>query len=618
MSAGLLRKEWREHRGAGLLFLLFLGVMLLLLVSAGDRYATKGSIYELLKLPVAVLGSVGALYVANRLVVREYGQRTQLFLEALPLSRPRILATKLALGAAVLLLPLALTFLLLWLSAGEHEELTRHHFLLLLLKSTAPVLLGWAFFALAGLVGRYRNPLYILLTLCAFTADHLTDFDMSKMGPFALLGADFSFERQRIPWEHLGVCWALTALAVGVCFGLVLYRDGTLAELLSQRMSHREKVFIACVFVGFIVVISMMEEEKQRKPFALHQAERGQVEGAAVQVASGVGFPKEEARRMAERLATDLHALSDYLGLPRLPAVAVLPIRELDADVFQRAKLEKADGVVVRANLAAPDFDVRAFEAFLFREVLIHVSEGVVLREERQWLLDGFTTWWAHRDAQAQRLPVRAAVASREDFDARRWLSTRERLGTCLSGALAARGVRVLHERLGETGFQAVMRGVLAHPAGTGFWGLWREPKLDSLLRAQGPLSEEELSRLWREALRQEREAHADVVEPLARLSPTLSLVAESEETYRLEHTLRASEEKALPARYALLYSKLVPFANEVDGDELSRQDTRLASGGARLPRTLARGERWLFVMQVESERLGCPVRLLAERREIR
>lgn len=618
MSAGLLRKEWREHRGAWVLFHLFFGVMLVLIVFAGDRYATKGSVFELLKVPVAVLGSAGALYVANRLVVREYGQRTQLFLEALPLSRTRILVTKLWLGATVLLLPLALTFLVLWAMAGEHEEVTPRFLLLLGLRAATPVLLGWAFFVLAGLVGRYRNPLYILLLLSAFTADHLTDFDLSKTGPFALLGTDFAFERQRIPWEHLGVCWALAGVAVGVCFGLVLYRDGTLAELLSQRMSHREKVFIACVFVGLIVVTSMMEQAKQRKPFALHQAEQSQVKDTAVQVASGVGFSTEEARRMADRLAGDLGALSDYLGLPKLPTVAVLPIRELDADVFQRAKLEKADGVVVRANLAAPDFDVRAFEAFLFREVLIHASEGVVRREERQWLLDGFTTWWAHRDGDAQRLPLRAAVASREDFDSRHWLSTRERLGPCLSGALAARGVQVLHERLGETGFQAVMRGVLAQPPGTGFWGMWHEPRLDALLREQGTLSEDELSRLWREALRKEREAHADVVEPLSRLSPTLSLVAESEETFRLEHTLKAREAQELPSRYALLYSKLVPFANEVAADELSRQDTRASTGEARLPRTLARGERWLFVMQVESERLGCPVRLLAERREIR
>ncbi|NMO14597.1 hypothetical protein HPC49_03730 [Pyxidicoccus fallax] len=617
MSTGLLRKEWREHRGAGLLFLIFYGLLLLLLVTAGDRYATRGSIFELLKLPTVMLSTVGAIFVSHRLVVREYGQRTQLFLEALPLSRARILVTKLVLGAAVLLLPLALTLGMLGSMEAVHKDVTPHSLLPLWLRSATPVLLGWTFFALAGLVGRFRNPLYILLVIGLFAADQLTDFELAKSGPFALLGPDFSFERQRLPWEHLATCWALIAVATGLCFGLVLYRDGTLTELLSQRMSHREKVFVACVLTGLFVVITMMDQAKRRQPFSLRDAARGQVAHSTVQVASGIGFPREDAERMAERLATDLGALSGYLGLERLPAVAVMPIRELDADVFQRAKLEEADGVVVRANLAAPDFDVRAFEAFLFREVLIWASEGVVLREERQWLLDGFTTWWAHRDGEA-RLSPRAAVASRDDFDTRRWLGTRERLGPCLSGALAALGVQVLRERLGDGDFQSLIQGLLAPPRRTGFWGLAMEPRLGALLSEHGGLTEDELARRWREALRGEREAHAALVESLAALSPALSVVAESEETFRLEHALRGSKNVELPARYALLYGKLTPFGHEVSPDTLSRQDApSSAPDGARLPRTLVRGERWLFVMQVESAPLGCPVRVLAERRAI-
>lgn len=618
MNRALLLKEWREHRGSWLLLNLLLGSLLLLMFVAEKATADKGSLFELLQVPAVLLSSVGALFVGHRLVVREYGQRTQLFLEALPLSRTRILATKLVLGAAVLLLPLAATLLFLWSRARAHEDVSARFLLLLSLRAATPVLLGWSFFALAGLLGRYRNPLYLFLVIAAFAVDHLTELDLSKAGPFGLLGADFAFERHRIPWDDLVPCWALTVGVVVLCFGLVLYRDGTLAELFSQRMSHREKVFIACVFVGLMTVISMMGKAKQREPFALHEAEQTRVKESAVQVASGVGFPRERAQALAERLAEELLAMSEYLGLERLPAVAVLPIRELDADVFQRAKLEKADGVVVRANLAAPDFDPRAFEAFLIREVLIQVSEGVVLREERQWLLDGFTTWWAHRSTQEERLAMRAAVGSREGFDTQAWLTTRERFGPCLSGAMAARGVQALHTRLGAPAFRELMRRTLAQPPGTGLWGLWREPRLDSLLREQHGFSEEELARLWSEALREDRETHAKELERLSGMTPSLTLVAESEETFRLEHTLQAKDSGALPARYALLHHKLKPFENEVAAHELSRQDTVPSVNGARLPLGLARGDQWLFVVQVESETLGCPIRLLAERREIR
>ena len=403
-----------------------------------------------------------------------------------------------------------------------------------------------------------------------------------------------------------------------LCFGLVLYRDGTLAELFSQRMSHREKVFIACVFVGLFAVISMMGEAKQREPFALHEARADPREGVGRPGGLGRGLPAGAGPGAGGTARGGAARLSEYLGLERLPAVAVLPIRELDADVFQRAKLEKADGVVVRANLAAPDFDPRAFEAFLFREVLIQVSEGVVLREERQWLLDGFTTWWAHRSRQEERLAMRAAVASREGFDSRAWLTTRERFGPCLSGALAARGVQALHA---QPRGARVPRTDAAHPGAA-----TRNRTLGTLAGAAAGLAAARAGRIlrggaaaaWSEALHEDRETHAKELERLAGMTPSLALVAESAETFRLEHTLRAEDGRALPARYALLHHKLKPFENEVAAHELSRQDTVPSADGARLPLGLARGDQWLFVVQVESETLGCPIRLLAERREIR
>ncbi|MBU8894671.1 hypothetical protein KRR26_03605 [Corallococcus sp. M34] len=616
MSAALLRKEWREHRGALILLNVLFGVLGALLVLNEARYATHGTLMEVLKIPAVMLSTAAALFVAHRLVTREYGQRTQLFLESLPLSRASILATKLLLGGGVLLLPLVLTGLALWSRARLHEDLSARFLLILGLRAATPVLLGWMFCALAGLIGRYRNPLFLLLFLALFAADRLTDFDLTRVGPTVLLGSDFAFERQHFPWAALGLCWAAILGMAAVCFGLVLHRDGTLAELLSQRMSHREKVFIACICVGLVVVISVMDAAKQRQPFTLHDAEQALAVGSPVQVSSGVGFSREDAARLATRLANDLGALSRYLGLERLPAVAVMPIRELDADVFQRAELENADGVVVRANLADPAFDVRDFEAFLFQQVLIWTSKGQVLREERRWWLDGFTAWWARRDEEDPRLSPRVAVASRDDFDPRAWLTTRERVGPCLAGALAARGITVLRSQLDEEAFHSLARQLLAWPPGTGVTGRLSEPRLEDLLRARGLGSESELFTRWRTAASQDRAVHAALLEALSRLHPSLHVVAESQETFRLEHRLRG-EGNTPAGRYALLSQNLGPFTAEVAPYALSRQDAVGAEDAVILPQGLARGERWLFVMQQERPELGCPVRLVAERREI-
>ncbi|ATB26947.1 ABC transporter permease [Melittangium boletus] len=617
MSGALVRKEWREHRGAWLLFGVLFGPALFLLSWWQSARLSWGSPFEGLRLPTVALTTVGAFFVAHRLVVGEYGQRTQLFLESLPLSRARILTTKLVFGAVVLLLPLLVHLGVLAYQARNSEDVPLSFLLLLLLRTGTVVMLGWSLLALSGLLGRYRFPLLLLLLVALFLADHLSQFDITRAAPLQLLGRDLAFERHRVPWRALGICWALGSAMTLLGFGLVLFRDGTLTELLSQRMSHREKVFIASILTGLLSMAAAMAEEKQREPFVLNEAERAAVGSSTLQVASGVGFPPERARALAQRLARNLGTFGDYLALERMPAVAVMPNTGLDADVFQRAKLEKKDGVVIRAHLAAPDFDEDAFEAFLFREVLIELSDGIVQRERRQWLLDGFTTWWVNR-SEPGRLSRGAAVGSREDVEEREWLSTRERLGPCVAGVVAARGIQVLRDRLGDAAFQSLMRRTLAFSPSTGFLGLWREPRLDSLLRELGESSEEEVGRLWRDALRADRAAHPEVLASLAMLHPTLSLVAESPETFRLEHGLSGGKGPDAPTRYALLYAKLEPFENEVEPHAFSRQDARVSPEGARLPLGLSRGDRWLFVMQVESAALRCPVRLLTRRGEVR
>lgn len=617
MSLALWRKEWWEHRGAWLLLTLAFGPLLMWLQWLQRERSLRGSVFLDLKPTAALLCTMGALFVAHRLIVREYGQRTQLFLESLPLSRARILATKWMLGAGVLLLLLLLHVLVLWRQARLHEDVTARFLGLVLLRTGSVVLLGWTFFALAGLVGRYRNPLYLGLLVALFAADQLTDFDLLHSPPMRLLGEDFAFERQHAPWAALRACWAATVAFTGLGFGLALYGDGTLTELLSQRMSHREKVFIACVFLGLLWLVNTLDEARARKPFALAAARSAPVKNSSVQVAPGVGFEPERAQALAERLAADLDAMARELALEKLPPVAVVPSGELDADVFQRAGLERADGVVVRANLASPRFDTRLLEAFLFREVLATHSGGTVMRESRRWLADGFTTWWALREEPA-RLSAEGAVGAREEFDEHAWSSVRERLGPCAAEAVAARGIQVLHEGLGAEAFQAVMRRMLAPEPSTGFWGLWHEPRLEEVLREQGGLSEEALRTRWRLALKEDHAAHAERMAWLDGLRPVLTRVAESPETFRLEHALRGEAGTRVPPRYALLYSPLQPFAVEVVPQAILRQDTLTSPEGARLPVGLARGERWLFVMQVEAESSGCPLRLLSRREDIR
>ncbi len=59
---------------------------------------------------IFLLGALSVLTLANRLVVREYTGRTQLFLETLPVSRAQVVAVKWLTGAVLLAIPMAAGF----------------------------------------------------------------------------------------------------------------------------------------------------------------------------------------------------------------------------------------------------------------------------------------------------------------------------------------------------------------------------------------------------------------------------------------------------------------------------------------------------------------------------
>ena len=95
MSLALIRKELREHGwvfGAVVAFeALTLAIQLSTAGDAGGRFAAL--------VRFAAVLSLSALVASNRLFAREYGGKTQLFLEILPITRARVLITKWLVGA---------------------------------------------------------------------------------------------------------------------------------------------------------------------------------------------------------------------------------------------------------------------------------------------------------------------------------------------------------------------------------------------------------------------------------------------------------------------------------------------------------------------------------------
>ncbi len=618
MIRAIFLKEWREHRFAFAAYVGLMGLLLLAQYWANAETLATGNAFELVRLQCYLAATFGALLLSHRLIVREYGQKTQLFLETLPVTRARLLAFKLLLGAGLVLLPIALALgFAAWL-VREHELLTARHVALVALRATLPVWVGWTLLALTGLVGRYRNPLLLSLLVGLLVLDSATSFEVSRLGTLLLLGDDFAYARHQLPWRGALVCSSLIAVFVALSFALVLFRDGTLAELLSDRMSHREKVFIACGLIGFMYLGTLFENAKAKDPFRLHEGTSASQGGAVVQVAPAEGFEEPRAQKLGEQVARDVAELSAYLDAGDPPPVSLLPARELDADVFERAELTTQDGLVLRANFGAPDFDARQFRAFLARELIDWTSNGHALREERRWLRDGFAILWAYRDeADASQLELRAAYAAGRFTPERapQWLAVSEALGPCLSDSVAWVGARAVRARLGEEGFAALIRATLGGRPSKGVWGLLRSGSVRSALEARG-LGWPDVLALWSRALEEAARGQAGPLKAARRPTAQLWLDRESPVTFSVRHALTVAPSPSGTLRYTFLARRLGAFDAEVPPRDFERFSA-VAPGPERAPRSFARGERWLWAVEVPEPALGCAVRVHGERREL-
>ena len=117
----LLRKEVRQH---WLPFLALAGLCLLALggmVAWLMRASQVASVFEPVRIFLMIGVPLAAAITCGRLVVAEYQAKTQLFLEALPVSRIHMVLVKFAFGLLALL-AMVLTTLAVAAVAGRRQE----------------------------------------------------------------------------------------------------------------------------------------------------------------------------------------------------------------------------------------------------------------------------------------------------------------------------------------------------------------------------------------------------------------------------------------------------------------------------------------------------------------
>jgi hypothetical protein len=402
MIVALIEKEMRQHGAMLFLFWAFIGAGFYFLKSNEILASVGGSGFYLVAWIHFVLFPLACLVLGNALIATEFRQKTQIFLDGLPLPRWKMVAVKYCCGlvAAQLtaLMPLAVAIGIAW-----NEEAMDATFVILLVVKTS----FWAWFCWAAifpfsLLGRYRLIVGLIVVMGLMFAQNLGEVPVDRFGPFELIGERFAYERSEFPVLALSITAGLIVLLTVAGFAMSLVRDATLAAMLSEKMSSREKMaMFALGLTGLMIGGSLIERVTETAP--LHLPDSMDVVDArvSVSVAAAVALPTEAEREAMQRhskfAAQLVGEVAAFLSIEKMPKLFLVHRRDLSSAEFQDGELDSRQGCLVRLNLLKTPPSDMTYQSHLI-EKLLNVNQHYRLNSDtRGWILEGFAYWWPRR-----------------------------------------------------------------------------------------------------------------------------------------------------------------------------------------------------------------------------
>jgi hypothetical protein len=597
----LVLKELKEHGWVLLALVVLFGAGLGVQLSRADD---DGGRFVALRGFLVTWGLVASLVAGNRLVVREYSGRTQLFLEALPIGRLRVVLTKWLLGLGWAGVLAVSAWGATWWWASRTMALPFDEARYALLPALVWLALVWSLCFVAGLLGRYRLLFWIVLGLVLYGLDTVGQVHLFELPPFHLVSEQLAVSNA---WPNaVDLLVALGGAGLFTVAGLVLATagEGAIATTLSGRMTSRERLAaVSTMLVGFLL-FSALSKDRDRPAFALESVTPKDSVAGPIGVLPGEGVSEEAARALVEQLAVDVVTFTQAMRYPPLDGVYVVSQRGLDPDIILRAPLGGQDGIVLQANLADDRFDPVNLRYRVLHSIVGDVTKNRGLEEDRHWLLDGLATWWVVRgDDAARALQRRRAAAAPVGLSTRslaRWDETFERLGDCFGMAVSFTLVDALAEDVGEDAVVDVFRRVFVKPRGDVRDVLFEE-KLGAVLKTKGVDFEALVARA--------ESARRNVGTPPSRYEGAVELVPQGGGQWRAAFTL--SKDGQPVTRFRGLSAQAGPWEAGMGDTELSRVDARtvraLATG------VFASGERLFFAIEVDDADLRCSARVHQE-----
>ena len=106
------------------------------------------------------------------------------------------------------------------------------------------------------------------------------------------------------------------------------------------------------VLLGLFFTITLANDKRRKDPYNVSEASVGSHPAITVKVTP----QSEVGDDLAARMANDLGAMAEFLGIDRLPSVFVSLRVDLDADIIDRGFLGGAEGIVLRTNYTGSDW----------------------------------------------------------------------------------------------------------------------------------------------------------------------------------------------------------------------------------------------------------------------
>lgn len=484
MIAALFEKEFRQHGSMILLFWMFISIGLYLLRSNYVLSSVGGSGFYLVGWLLFVIFPLACLVLGNALIATEFRQKTQIFLEGLPLPRWKMVAVKYCCGLVVALLTALLPLVMTIASGWDEEGLDGSFLTLILIKTSMWAWFAWSAIFPFSLLGRYRMMVGLTVVLGLVFAQNLGGVPVTRFGPFDLIGDQFAYERFVYPIQSLWITVALIVLFTTAGFAMSLSRDATLATMLAEKMSTREKTaMIALGITGLMIGASLIERVEKTDPLDLPDSVDIVDSAATVSIAAAVAQPtaaeREAMQQHAESAAKLLREAAEFLKIKKLPPLFLVHRRDLDATELEDGEIDSRQGCLVRLNiLKTPTTDL-TYQSHVIEKLLDANQHYRLNSDSRGWILEGFSHWWPRRKltggpsdsvsqdsskVTSETTNEQSEVQSVTAHDLLHWKKFRKGLPAGTAGRLAAQNIQALwaSDERGCQGFLAAVLGYCA------------------------------------------------------------------------------------------------------------------------------------------------------------